>query len=202
MESPRSRRDISILAIMLAMLSAAGIAAGTTILYSGMRVIMRTEGGFVAAGGPYEIAHPAPDWVWLIPLAVMTTIMLVMFNVFTAWRGQGINLVAVWWSALFIALGWNFLDFGISSPFGGGIEWGWLIPGVLFWVMGLAPLVLLGRWFREGWRRVRDRQMTLPGPGMFGMPSAEVPAAYVVAQVAGIALGVIGGIALFRTVTG
>ena len=41
-----------------------------TLLYQGMRAIMYL-GGFVASGGPYAIAHPAPGWVWIVPVSII-----------------------------------------------------------------------------------------------------------------------------------
>ena len=46
------------------------------------------------------------------------------------------------WSGLFLALGWNFLDYGLFNPPGDEtVIWGWLICGVIFVAMGLAPLL-------------------------------------------------------------
>jgi hypothetical protein len=55
---------------------------------------------------------------------------------------------------LFLALGWNFIEFGLDPPGGEGTVWGWLIPGVLFWVMALgfmAPAAARAlEWLRRG----------------------------------------------------
>jgi hypothetical protein len=64
-----------------------------------------------------------------------------------AWKGAALGgpfdgLVALAWPALFISLGWNFLEFGLWPGDNSGVAWGWLIPGVIFEVMGIAPLVL------------------------------------------------------------
>ena len=45
-----------------------GAAFAVTCLYQGMRPIMRL-GGMVASGGPYAITHPAPSWVWILPVS-------------------------------------------------------------------------------------------------------------------------------------
>ena len=53
------------------------------------------------------------------------------------------------WTGLFAALGWNFLDYGlVNPPEGQGIEWGYVIPGVLFQLMAWVPVafVILGLW--------------------------------------------------------
>lgn len=49
------------------------------------------------------------------------------------------GLVALAWPALFLSLAWNFLEYALQPPEGEGIVWGWLIPGVLFVLMGGVP---------------------------------------------------------------
>jgi hypothetical protein len=63
------------------------------------------------------------------------------------WKGAPLggpyaNLVLLAWPALFISLGWNFLEYALwPPPPDTGVIWGWLIPGVIFEVMGIVPLV-------------------------------------------------------------
>jgi hypothetical protein len=79
------------------------------------------------------------------------------------WTGSRIGgsyagLVGLAWPALFLSLGWNFLQYGFNPPGAdGGIELGWLIPGVLFVLMGGFPLL--------GWIISRDHTTILPGVG-------------------------------------
>lgn len=54
---------------------------------------------------------------------------------------SGLWLLA--WPALFLSLGWNFLEFGLDPPGGGGPEWGWLICAIVFGLMGGVPLLLV-----------------------------------------------------------
>lgn len=68
------------------------------------------------------------------------------FGGLVAWKGSIIGgpyggLVMLAWPALFLSLGWNFLEYALRSPAGEGIVWGWLIPGVLFVFMGGLPLL-------------------------------------------------------------
>ena len=83
-----------------------------------------------------------------------------MFGLFGAaglimWFGSRIGtaataVVALGWPLLFVSLGWNFLDYGLHPTDGeAGPVWGWLIPGILFWVMGLAPVVVAIAAWRE-----------------------------------------------------
>jgi len=114
--------------------------------YLGMRGIMRL-GGFVARGGPYEIAHPAPDWVWVFPLAIFLMIASIFVSIFAASRVSGPNIMALSWSGLFILLGWNFVQFGFGIGMGGQLAVGWIICAVMFVLMGLIPLVFILRSF-------------------------------------------------------
>ena len=62
----------------------------------------------------------------------------------TIWLKNGPDWTMFWWSALFLSLGWNFIEFSIYPPDGSGIAWGWIICAVLFGLMGFAPLLLIG----------------------------------------------------------
>src|SRR5262245_4370377 len=134
----------------------AGVTLGSaclTLVFLGMRSVMEI-GGSCAEGGPFVPVQPCPDGA---PLALIGGI----FGLFGAaglmiWFGSRlgrgyVGLVFLGWPALFISLGFNFLQFGLSPPEGDPIEWGFVVPGVLFWVMGIAPL-LFGLW---GWREAR-----------------------------------------------
>ncbi len=101
-------------------------------------------GGFCASGGPYEIAVECPD-------AVIATTPLSILGGFLAagliiWGAAGLpgawmSLVFLAWPALFLSLGWNFLEYGFFPPEGGWV-WSWLFCGVLFVLMGAVPLVI------------------------------------------------------------
>jgi hypothetical protein len=53
------------------------------------------------------------------------------------------SFVGLLWPALFMSLGWNFLQYAFNPPFGDGPVWGWLLPGVIFELMGAVPLWIL-----------------------------------------------------------
>jgi len=133
------------------LLGVAGLAFCITLLWFGMRAVLDI-GGFCASGGPYEIAVECPD-------AVIATTPLSILGGFIAvglmlWGGAGLGagwmgLVFLAWPALFISLGWNFLQFGFAPP-GGGWVWSWIICGVLFVAMGAVPLWFAIAAFRDG----------------------------------------------------
>jgi len=118
----------------------AGVAFAITLLSRSMRSVEKI-GGFCASGGPYQIAHQCPKGIGgLLPLSIFGgLIFLALFAFCTTAGGRSVLLLA--WSALFLTLGWNFIDYGIVNPVGGNVAYGQLIPGVLFIIMGGVPLV-------------------------------------------------------------
>ena len=139
----------------LYLLGVAGLAAGLTVVFLGMRAVMDVR-GFCAEGGPYVIETHCPEGV---PLLMIGGIFgLFLFGGLMGLKGSAIGgpyggLVLLAWPALFISLGWNFLEYAISPPPPeAGIVWGWLIPGVIFVIMGAVPLLglLPSRRWRAG----------------------------------------------------
>jgi len=138
------RRGWSVLDLALYLLGIVGLAAALTIVWLSMRAVLDI-GGYCAEGGPYEIAHHCPDGVaFLLPLSIFAGLGSAGLM---GWKGSQLggpyaNLVLLAWPALFISLGWNFLQFAFfPPPPSTGIELGWLIPGILFVIMGAVPLI-------------------------------------------------------------
>lgn len=123
-----------------------GLAFTMTILWLSMRAVMGI-GGFCATGGPYVPAVECPDVV--VALTPLSIFGLFIFGGLAAWGGAAlgggwIGLIALGWPALFLSLGWNFLEFGLAPPGGaaGEIVWSWIFCGVIFALMGGIPLVV------------------------------------------------------------
>jgi hypothetical protein len=139
----RARTGVPAKAAALAALGYAGGAMCITLMFLGMRSVMDI-GGYCAEGGPYVIATSCPD-------AATPSLMLGIFGLFlfgAIATAGGLKVGGVWaaapvlgWSALFGVLGWNFMAYGVFSVPGGGIELGWAICGIVFWVMAVVPLV-------------------------------------------------------------
>src|SRR4051812_17377158 len=109
-----------------------------------MRAVLGV-GGYCAEGGPYVIAQHCPEGTaLLLPVSIFAGLGSAAL---VGWKGARLGsrwaaLVALAWPALFISLGWNFLQFAFAPPEGmDGIELGWLIPGILFVIMGTVPLI-------------------------------------------------------------
>ena len=160
-----------------------GVAFCISCLYHGMRPIMRL-GGMVASGGPYAIAHPAPHWVWIMPLSIIIGMICFFLNLFSSADIDGINLMPLAWPGLFLSLGWNFLEFTFNPP-GGGLAWGWLICGVVFVLMGGLPLFLA---FKPAREKIKSRLQKGEGTGPY------------IRQLLLVVGGVVLGIVFFRNV--
>jgi len=134
-----------------------GLSFSLTGIWLGMRSVMDI-GGSCASGGPVEVVTPCPGGVEVLltlgfPIGFASAGLMI-------WKGSRLGagyagLVALAWPALFLSLGWNFLEYGVRNPFGEGVELGWLIPGVIFVIMGAVPLL--------GWLAARGHGPVVPG---------------------------------------
>ena len=114
-----------------------------TALYESMRAVMDV-GGACASGGAYEIRQACPKGVgWVIPVSIFGMFAAGIFTFLGVFDEGGPRPYVFAWSALFLALGWNFLDYGFSPPDNHDTVWGWVICGIVFVIMGGAPLLLL-----------------------------------------------------------
>jgi hypothetical protein len=139
-----SREDPLVSDVAKASVGVGGIALCITLVFLGMRAVMDI-GGACADGGPYVPVQSCPDGS--TPALLLGIFGLFLFGGIA--MVYGLRLGGIWaaapllaWSGLFLALGWNFLDYGLFNPPGDEtVIWGWLICGVLFVAMGLAPLL-------------------------------------------------------------
>lgn len=120
--------------------TAAGLTACITVLSRSMRAVMDV-GGFCAEGGPYEIATPCPKGIPGLTIgSIWIGLLFAGLYVWAASRIGTAGLVGLAWPALFLALGWNFLEYGFDPPGDAGISPAWLVCGVVFVLMGGGPL--------------------------------------------------------------
>ena len=132
--SARSRAGLT--APVLTVISVLVLAVTLTWTYFSMRSVMNV-GGSCADGGPYVSAQPCPDGSFLIAIAIPVMLDTAMAGSAAALSINAPNLLVPMWGVLFGSLGWNFLEFAFS---GNEIVWGWLVCGVMFWLMA-APAV-------------------------------------------------------------
>lgn len=178
---------------------AVGLALCLTVLFLAMRSVIEV-GGACASGGPYQVARPCPKGVGAaVPLSIVGGLVSVGFLVAGTFPRGGPRLAAFAWPALFCSLGWNFLDFAFDPPGDApGPVWGWLICGIVFVLMGLAPLLAV----------VGEARTLLWGPPppdqandltFDARPSGRL---FLLALSAGsLALGVVAGLRLFGAVS-
>jgi hypothetical protein len=114
-----------------------------TALYESMRAVMEV-GGACASGGAYEIRQACPQGVgWVIPVSIFGMFAAGIFTFLGVFDEGGPRPYVFAWSALFLALGWNFLDYGFNPPDAHDTVWGWVICGIVFVLMGGGPLLLV-----------------------------------------------------------
>jgi hypothetical protein len=168
----------------------AGLALCVTLVFLGMRAVMDI-GGACADGGPYVPVQPCPAGVPLAMIGGMFGGFL--FGGIATWFGSRIG--GIWaaapllaWSAVFLSLGWNFLDYGLfNAPRAEAPIWGWVVCGVLFVIMGGLPLVV---------------GVSVFGSGLRGAGGPMVRPRVHAVMLAAVVLGVLAGGWLFGLVAG
>jgi hypothetical protein len=105
-----------------------------------MRAVM-VVGGSCADGGPYVSAQPCPSGAGFIGLAIPLMLLAAFVGSFAAGSLSAPNLLVPMWAGLFGSLGWNFLEYGVTTP--GGAVPGWIICGVVFWLMALPAVFII-----------------------------------------------------------
>jgi hypothetical protein len=155
--------------VLLVLVATFGLAASVTFIWLGMRAVMDI-GGACADGGPFVPVQPCPAGA----AAALTLGMFGLFGFGGLGMYAGVKVGGPWvalpllgWPALFLSLGWNFLEYGFTAGGDEGWVWGWIIPGVLFVLMGGIPL----------WLAWVSRSSVTPVARRFGLPSSRRDAA-------------------------
>ncbi|MDQ2698362.1 MAG: hypothetical protein M3Y46_06180 [Actinomycetota bacterium] len=129
-------RRTPIIRVLGSLVSWFGFAFCFSLLYL-TAVTVTALGGYCASGGPYEIAVECPEnVVAFTPLSIFGGMFAVLLAIVFA-QGFGVPLVIWAWPILFVGLGWSFLQSFINYGDITGI-----VIGIMFVLMGLAPLVL------------------------------------------------------------
>jgi hypothetical protein len=187
-----------------------GLGAAFTILFFSMRSVMDIGGRCYSGnvGINPDVVQQCPDGV---PGLMIGSIFggLIFLGIY-AFNAIGPNLTLLAWPALFISLGWNFLEYAFSPPDGSsGIVWGWLICGVLFVLMGGLPLVFGIKVALDGKEsrisRIQAKRRSVAN--RYGRGGTEVLATRtiwiygLVLQLAAIGVGIWVGIEIFESAT-
>jgi hypothetical protein len=156
---------------LLAVVCSVGFLASVAAAFKGMRQVMVQSGGFCASGGPYQIAagHQCTtsdtEWVvfGMIGLFVLGGAALAAVAA-ADWSALMVGLAG--WAVLFGALGFNFVSLGFSPPHGASGASGWIVTGIVFWLMALGGAVpaLSGAvgWVRRGGRPEPSSTLSTP----------------------------------------
>lgn len=151
-------------------LSLAGVACGLTLMFLAMRSVMEI-GGACAEGGPFVPVRPCPDGVpGLLLGGLWGGVACFGIYLWQAFKHKVPTFAGFAWPALFLSLGWNFLEFGLNPPGSDGLAWGWLLCAVVFALMGGLPLLVV---VGPTWRRFagRDTDNPLAGTPLAGIKS-------------------------------
>ena len=135
---PRPRLPAALLAVLIG--GVVVLAICLTWTYLSMRAVMDV-GGSCADGGPYVSAQPCPAGAGFIGIAIPLGIVAGLAATVAAVNLAAPTLVLLAWAALFGSLGWNFFDYAFSYP--GGTDPGFLVCGIVFWLMALPALVVM-----------------------------------------------------------
>jgi len=124
------------------LIGAAGVAGALTVLSLGMRSVLNVGGTCASGNSPYVIRQQCPTGVaWLLPVAIWAGLgFLLLFYLCAPDGGKRCAILA--WPGLFLSLGWNFLQYGLPID-GHSVQAGFLVPGILFMVMGIVPVVFI-----------------------------------------------------------
>lgn len=115
---------------------------GITWLFLGMRAVMEV-GGSCADGGPYVSAQPCPDGVPAVMIGGIFGGAAGLLGYAVLNLPAGPRLFRLAWPALFLSLGWNFLEYGLNPPGQDGVDAGQIVVAVIFAAMGSVPLLFL-----------------------------------------------------------
>lgn len=136
---PRTWRDAAATRVLGSAFGWFSGALAITLLFQAVSALADL-GGYCARGGPFEIAVECTDAiVAFTPGSILGGLVAVFIGSMLA-QGFGVSMLAFAWPALFVSLAVTF--FRTFVQFG---DLSGLLIGVMFVVMGLAPLVLLLR---------------------------------------------------------
>jgi hypothetical protein len=124
---------------VLTFVGLAGTSGALTVMFLSMRSVMDIGGVCASGNTAFQPRHPCPTGV--AGSMVGAIFLGLIFLAIYALNVVGPNLTLLAWPALFLSLGFNFFDYGISPPGGGGLVFGWLLCGVMFALMGGIPLI-------------------------------------------------------------
>ena len=176
--------------------SSAVIGASLALIWLATRAVM-SLGAVVTGGGSIELTSgPPPTWIAALPVAIIALVVAMQTSKGLSDRYDTPSMMVLSWSALFLTLSWNFIDFGLRGG-GGAPMLGLLIPGIAFVVMGLGGLYVFFV-ARKTWM-----EMDAKKAAETGMPAIRAGyRAYQVATAVSLVAGAAAGWWLFMLFAG
>jgi hypothetical protein len=128
---------------VIMLLTMAGVACGLTLLWLGMRSMM--EIGGECADGPSLVVRPCPEGVPRVMVGGFAgAVLCAAINLRQGVKHKIPSLIVLALPALFLSLGYNFLDLGLHPPNDGEIpEVWWLLGAGAFALLGGIPLLAI-----------------------------------------------------------
>jgi hypothetical protein len=149
MAAESSDRGGGLISLVAVFIGSLGFAACLTGVYMAMRDLMINSGGACASGGPYAINPEQVCSAGQTGLLMGGIIGGLIFSGILVWGSDayaddgfyGVGLLL--WAALFGALGFNFIQLGFNPPdnMDDSGATGYIICGVVFWLMALGGLI-------------------------------------------------------------
>jgi len=172
--------------LLLVIVGAAGFTVCLRSAFAGLRDVMVTDRGSCASGGRNVSAHPCSAADMRLLLAgllggLLATGVLAAGTRLLGRSGMPTALLA--WTALFAALGWNFVRLGLHPTAGQTAAAGWLISGAVLWLLavrGFGPAVAV--------RRESSRAADLASTGLWLAAALTGPVAGVIVGTALVSL--------------
>jgi hypothetical protein len=132
--------------LIVACAAATVTAACITLLALGMRDVMEVGGRCASGTTAFEIRQECPEGTGAVVIGAFLGVVAAFI-----WAGAASQLpaarrlVLLAWPGLFLALAYNFFDFGFNPPdgFEPGTSWASVGLGVMFVAMGVLPLLAL-----------------------------------------------------------
>jgi hypothetical protein len=118
------------------LITGAGVVASLAVIFLSMRAVMDIGGS--CGSGSSELPSCPGHVAGLLPAAIWGGLIFTGLYVWQCAKHHVPSLVSLIWPALFISLGYNFFDYGVSGGAGAG---GLLVVGVVFVAMGGVPLI-------------------------------------------------------------
>lgn len=190
-------RDHAAVRMLGSVVSWFSLALALTLLFQAVTELAAL-GGFCARGGPYVIAVECTDAIVIFaPGSILGGLVGLFLGTWLAQR-FGASALAFAWPALFTSLAVTFVRTFVANS-----DWSLLITGVLFFAMGLVPLVLM---LKVAAVRVLVGGVDVRGEPLWpGTPGARRPgpAEWMLSlslMIAGVAAGLGLGVAWFAAV--